>query len=288
MGSFRFRRRFKIVPGLRLNLNKKSVSVTGGLRGAHLTRSSRRSNYSVGIPGTGLWFRGNLRKRSGDADTPARAQELPSARQSLDAPPRNEPAAAAVSFTSAEQELRAYWKSRLADGKWTEEDEAALNVKLEQLAIDPAELGVDQPLLAPRFADLALQSKIAMPAAGRLPAIDSPALMAKKGEVVHFECVGNLMKRRSFEGATLFDLDDEGVASVTSRRVVFVGERRTLDTSYGRLNGLTFWDDGEAIGETIVHSFLVIHDSQKTSCLYLGPGNADLAAAAIRQAAAST
>lgn len=59
MGSFRFRRSVKIAPGLKINFNKKSVSLTAGRRGAHVTKSfGGRSNYSVGVPGTGLWYRG--------------------------------------------------------------------------------------------------------------------------------------------------------------------------------------------------------------------------------------
>jgi Protein of unknown function (DUF4236) len=61
VGAFRFRRSIRIAPGIKLNLNKKSVSLTGGVRGAHVTRSyGGRSNYSVGLPGTGVWYRGSL------------------------------------------------------------------------------------------------------------------------------------------------------------------------------------------------------------------------------------
>lgn len=57
MGSFRFRRSVKITPGLKINLNKKSTSVTVGGKGFHHTVSSNgKKTTSVGIPGTGLSY----------------------------------------------------------------------------------------------------------------------------------------------------------------------------------------------------------------------------------------
>jgi hypothetical protein len=58
MGSFRFRRSVKIAPGLRLNLNKRSVGLSAGVRGARYSiNSAGRRTRSVGIPGTGLSYR---------------------------------------------------------------------------------------------------------------------------------------------------------------------------------------------------------------------------------------
>lgn len=58
MGSFRFRRSVRIAPGVRLNINKRSVGVSAGLRGARVSvNSDGRSTRSVGIPGTGLYYR---------------------------------------------------------------------------------------------------------------------------------------------------------------------------------------------------------------------------------------
>lgn len=55
--GIRFRRSIKIAPGLKLNLNKKSVSLTAGKRGAHFTVNSKgKRTTSVGIPGTGLSY----------------------------------------------------------------------------------------------------------------------------------------------------------------------------------------------------------------------------------------
>jgi hypothetical protein len=68
MGSFRFRRSVKIAPGLRLNLNKRSVGLSAGARGVRYSiNSSGRRARSVGIPGSGLSYR----SQSGGAPHPA-------------------------------------------------------------------------------------------------------------------------------------------------------------------------------------------------------------------------
>lgn len=55
--GFKFRKSFKMAPGVKLNLNKKSVGVTFGGKGVHYTvNSSGKKTTSVGIPGTGLYY----------------------------------------------------------------------------------------------------------------------------------------------------------------------------------------------------------------------------------------
>lgn len=55
--GLRFRKSVKIAPGVRLNLNKNSTSVSFGRKGAHYTVSSNgRRTASVGIPGTGISY----------------------------------------------------------------------------------------------------------------------------------------------------------------------------------------------------------------------------------------
>lgn len=58
MGYFRFRQSVSIIPGLlKLNINKTSVSLTAGVRGAHATISTNgQRTLSAGIPGTGLSY----------------------------------------------------------------------------------------------------------------------------------------------------------------------------------------------------------------------------------------
>lgn len=55
--GLRFRKSIKIAPGVKINLNKKSTSVTFGGKGAHYTASSTgKKTASVGIPGTGISY----------------------------------------------------------------------------------------------------------------------------------------------------------------------------------------------------------------------------------------
>ena len=59
MGT-RFRKSFKIAPGVRVNLGKKSSSVSFGSKGArHTISSTGRRTTTVGIPGTGISYTKN-------------------------------------------------------------------------------------------------------------------------------------------------------------------------------------------------------------------------------------
>ncbi len=52
--GFRFQRRFRIFPGLRLNVSRSGVSTTFGSRGAHITLGHGQMRETVGIPGSGI------------------------------------------------------------------------------------------------------------------------------------------------------------------------------------------------------------------------------------------
>jgi hypothetical protein len=73
--GFRFRKSFRIAPGIRINLSKKGLSsVSLGGRGATLNvGSDSGSRVTVGIPGTGLSY--SERLASGDADPDAVAAD---------------------------------------------------------------------------------------------------------------------------------------------------------------------------------------------------------------------
>ena len=54
--GFRFRKSFKIAPGIKFNLNKNSHSFTFGGKGIHYTvNSDGKRTKSFGIPGSGLY-----------------------------------------------------------------------------------------------------------------------------------------------------------------------------------------------------------------------------------------
>lgn len=56
--GFRFRRRPRVIPGVWLNLSKSGVSAPIGGRGLTLNLTQRGARPTVGIPGTGLSWRG--------------------------------------------------------------------------------------------------------------------------------------------------------------------------------------------------------------------------------------
>lgn len=67
--AFRFRKSFKVLPGVSVNLGKRGASVSLGRRGARVTVGPRGTTTSLGIPGTGLSHRSRAsRGRSGSSD----------------------------------------------------------------------------------------------------------------------------------------------------------------------------------------------------------------------------
>jgi hypothetical protein len=53
--AWRFRRRIGLLPGFRLNVGKRGVSLSAGVRGLHTT-IGRRISTTAGLPGTGLSY----------------------------------------------------------------------------------------------------------------------------------------------------------------------------------------------------------------------------------------
>lgn len=54
--GFRFRKIFKLMPGVRINLSNGGVSTSVGRRGASLNFSRKGTRGTVGIPGSGLSY----------------------------------------------------------------------------------------------------------------------------------------------------------------------------------------------------------------------------------------
>lgn len=54
--GFRFHRRIKILPGVTLNVGKRGISTSVGVRGAHVTFGKNGTRTTVGIPGTGISY----------------------------------------------------------------------------------------------------------------------------------------------------------------------------------------------------------------------------------------
>ena len=75
--SFRFQRRIKILPGLRLNVSKTGISWTVGTRGASVTVRDGKLTGNVGIPGTGLSYRKRIDLPSQDQVAPGEPRPPP-------------------------------------------------------------------------------------------------------------------------------------------------------------------------------------------------------------------
>jgi Protein of unknown function (DUF4236) len=54
--GWRFYRRARIAPGVRLNWSRSGPSLTVGVRGAHVTFGKRGITRTVGLPGTGVFY----------------------------------------------------------------------------------------------------------------------------------------------------------------------------------------------------------------------------------------
>lgn len=68
--GWRFRKSFKIAPGIRLNIGKKGISsLSIGPRGAHINVGKNGTSLSTGIPGTGLYNVARLDQPAGKSMT---------------------------------------------------------------------------------------------------------------------------------------------------------------------------------------------------------------------------
>lgn len=58
--GFRFRKSLKILPGVRLNLSKKGIGTSVGVKGFHISNGPSGSRMTTSLPGTGLSHSTNL------------------------------------------------------------------------------------------------------------------------------------------------------------------------------------------------------------------------------------
>jgi hypothetical protein len=70
--GWRFHKSIRLLPGLRLNLGRRSASILAGVRGAHISAGSGGTWLRTGIPGTGISYRERLdgrdhRRSAGEA-----------------------------------------------------------------------------------------------------------------------------------------------------------------------------------------------------------------------------
>jgi hypothetical protein len=110
---------------------------------------------------------------------------------------------------------------------------------------------------------------------GQLPQVASPHILQKLGEIVHYECEAILMREvavRQYQGGysgfsfpigktgirykvggsrghsaqvgTQVQVADSGVLSITNKRAVYTGSRKTVDMPYTKLVNLSVYRDG--------------------------------------------
>lgn len=77
--ALRFRKSIKVAPGVRLNISKKSIGVSAGVKGYRKSiNSSGRVTTSVGVPGTGVSYVTTKNvKKSGNPSVSARSTASP-------------------------------------------------------------------------------------------------------------------------------------------------------------------------------------------------------------------
>jgi hypothetical protein len=96
--GLRFRRSFRVIPGVRLNVSRSGVSASIGRRGAWFTVGPKGTRATVGIPGTGLSYTEQspwARTEPHVSPTPAPGIEVAELPQvEIEVPPAPEPAAA--------------------------------------------------------------------------------------------------------------------------------------------------------------------------------------------------
>lgn len=87
---FRFRKSIRVLPNVRINLNRHSTTVSIGVKGAHTTfRSGRTPRTTLSLPGTGVSYTSGgqtaAKAHHAAAEAPGRAQTAPIAE-----PPQDE------------------------------------------------------------------------------------------------------------------------------------------------------------------------------------------------------
>jgi len=165
-------------------------------------------------------------------------------------------------------EFSAFVRTAVSDNFLSEEEDERMVSLVPALGLTWEQVIDSEPELADRLI-------IASANAGRLPIVASPRLLVKPGEVVHREFPASLMKEvtlrewragssgisipmgrtgvrvrfgayrgKSVVVGTEMQVADTGILSVTSRRAVFTGTRKTLEMQYKKLANVNIFTDG--------------------------------------------
>jgi hypothetical protein len=160
--------------------------------------------------------------------------------------------------------LTEYTNQVLADDILSEEEEQAFLEHANSLGVETFT----------KYPEILNRLMIARVNDGRLPVIPDPRLLAKAGETVYLETEAILMKEvtvREWQGSgfsfpiamgiryrtsrgqmkavgTRIEPADAGQISVTDRRVVFSGSKKSQESLYAKLNSLQVFSDGISLG----------------------------------------
>lgn len=165
---------------------------------------------------------------------------------------------------SGETAFLGYAEAALADDELSEDEEGALAAVAEAVGFTQEDF---------ERHGIYTRLQIAKLNNGRLPTVEAPQLMAKRGEIVHLEASAALMKEvtmREFRAGsqgfsfrvakgvryrvgstrghivnvgTSMQVADTGLFSVTNQRAVFMGDRKTVDMPYTKLIGMHLFSD---------------------------------------------
>lgn len=88
--GWNFRRSFRLLPGIRLNVGKSGTSVSFGMRGLRTTVGKRGTRTTIGVPGTGLSFTQTSHGASTDIAGQALARDYEAEQRAIEqSPARN-------------------------------------------------------------------------------------------------------------------------------------------------------------------------------------------------------
>jgi hypothetical protein len=266
------------------DVQTQAMAAEGGVRGWLNRRKTEHDQRRL----EDERYRAALARLRGGDDSPETMAEL---RGLADPRHRSETHAALVAFS----------EGLLADDLLSTTEEARWQEVGDVLGVSQADLN------RPEFKGLVARLTIARINDGRLPEVPAgqARLMAKRGEIVHLETAAALMKEvidREFRGGSRgvsvpiakgvrfrtgsfrgksvvvgshLEAADTGIISVSSKRVVFMGTRKTLDMPYTKLASLDAFSDG-----------IRIHASNRQGApLFRLPVGGEVVAATIQAAA---
>jgi hypothetical protein len=192
--------------------------------------------------------------------------------------------------------FRQYAETVLADDHLTVQEELSLSELGEAL-------GVDTAALNEQYRDILFQLVVARANDGRLSEIEEPQLMRKGDEAVYLESAAALMKEvaiREYQGGyggysfriakgvryttgrtrgrsvvvgTELQVADTGILTVSSKRLVYLGSKKSMEFPFAKLLSFEVFNDG-----------IRLHSSNRQTTPLFKLESGDVVAATLNQA----